>query len=384
MDKREYFKAIKDVIYLAYCGVTERRADEARVRNMDITAVYEAAKKHMLTAICAMALESAGVRDKRFTQEMGKAIRKNVQMDIDRAQIFERFEAEKIWYMPLKGSLIKDLYPKYGMRQMSDNDILFDSTRAEDVRVIMESLGFTAEHFGHGNHDVYFKRPVSNFELHTGLFGASHDPVIYGYYKNIRSVLIKDEGNAYGYHFSHEDFYIYLTAHEYKHYSGGGTGLRSVLDTFVYLTKFGGSLDMEYIRGECEKLGIAGFEAESRSLAMNLFGAKKLTDENKKMLRYIVFSGTYGNIGNSVNNRVAKYGSGKLAKMKYTLGRLTVPISESSPRYSAMQSFYPWFYEKKYRIPLLFFYRLMRGLTVTRKKAVSELKVLLGNSQPEK
>ena len=55
-----------------------------------------------------------------------------------------------------------------------------------------------------------------------------------------------------------------------------------MLDSYVYLTKLGGRLDMEYIEGECEKLGIAGFERQSRSLAMNLFGAEKLTDEDKE------------------------------------------------------------------------------------------------------
>ena len=39
--------------------------------------------------------------------------------------------------MPLKGSVIKDLYPRMGMRQMSDNDILFDAERTKDVRTII-------------------------------------------------------------------------------------------------------------------------------------------------------------------------------------------------------------------------------------------------------
>ena len=375
MDKREYVKAIKDVIYLAYCGVNGREPSDTRVQKMDINAVYEAAKKHLLTAICAMALESAGVKDNNFTQAKGKAMRKNAQMDIDRAQLLKQLEAEKIWYMPLKGSVLKDYYPKYGMRQMSDNDILFDSTRAEDVKLIMEAMGFTTEHFGQGNHDVYHKKPVSNFEMHTEIVGHN-DETIFEYYRNVKDRLIKDEDNDYGYHFSNDDFYIFMTAHEYKHYSNGGTGLRSVLDTYVYLTKFGDTLDMEYIEIECEKLGIADFEKKGRSLAMNLFGNKKLTDEDKKMLKYIVFSGTYGTIENSVKNKVASYG-GKLAKVKYLLGRLTVPTKKTDPRYEIYSSYYSWYYEKKYRLPLLFFYRIGRGFTVTRKKIINEMKILL-------
>ena len=168
-----------------------------------------------------------------------------------------------------------------------------------------------------------------------------------------------------------------MTFHEYKHYSGGGTGLRSVLNTYVYLTKLGDRLDMEYIEEECEKLGIAEFERQNRSLAMDLFGAKKLSAEDKEMLRYIAFSGTYGSFENSVSNRVAKYGSGRFAKIKYTVGRLTVPINEKDSRYGIYRSFYPWFYEKKYRLPLLFFYRLFVGVTSGRRKVMGEIRVLL-------
>ena len=49
----------------------------------------------------------------------------------------------------------------------------------------------------------------------------------------MKSRLIKDAGNNYGYHFSPEDFYMYMTAHEYKHYSSEGTLLRSLFDIFL-------------------------------------------------------------------------------------------------------------------------------------------------------
>ena len=149
---------------------------------------------------------------------------------MERAAILEKLEEAGIWYMPLKGSVLKDLYPRYGMRQMADNDILIDASRAEDVKSIMQSLGFTTECFGMSNHDIYHKPPVSNFEIHTALFGLSHEEKIYVYYRDVNSRLIKDEGKRCGWHFTPEDFYVYITAHEYKHFSGGGTGLRSFLD----------------------------------------------------------------------------------------------------------------------------------------------------------
>nr|MCR5122646.1 nucleotidyltransferase family protein [Ruminococcus sp.] len=295
MERKEYITAVKDVIYLTYCAVNKRKPNENRLKNMELTEVFTAAQNHMLTAACATALESAGINDKEFTQAKAKAMRKNAQMDIDRAMLLAELEKEGIWYMPLKGTVLKDYYPTYGMRQMSDNDILFDSTRAADVRRIMESLGFTAEKSGASNHDIYFKQPVSNFEMHTGLFDIRQKEQIYGYFTDVKERLVKDEDNSFGYHFSDEDFYIFITAHEYKHYSKGGTGLRSLLDIYVYMNRFADKLDFGYIEAECEKLGIADFEKQTRRLATDLFGGKNPTEEDKEMLKYIALSGTYGN-----------------------------------------------------------------------------------------
>ena len=365
MDRKEYITAIKDVIYLTFCAVNERKPKENRLDKMELTAVYTAAQKHMLTSACAMALESAGIKDERFTQTKAKAIRKTAQMDIDRTMLFAELEKEGIWYMPLKGVVLKDYYPRYGMRQMSDNDILFDSTRAADVKRIMESLGFTTERYGERHHDVYVKPPVSNFEMHNTLFSIKSGERIHNYYADVKERLIKDEGNSFGYHFTDEDYYIYLTAHEYKHYSNGGTGLRSLLDTYVFLNRSADKLDFSYIEAECEKLGIADFEKQSRHLAADLFGGKNPTEEDKEMLKYIVFSGTYGNFENRVSNQIKKE---KHSKVLYMLDRFFVPVSPKSKSYAVFARKFPLFYKYKILLPLLPFYRVFRSISSGRFK----------------
>lgn len=60
-------------------------------------------------------------------------------------------------YLPLKGIIMKDYYPSVGMRQMSDNDILFDADAWERMEKHMISGGYKAEYVGKGNHDVYHK-----------------------------------------------------------------------------------------------------------------------------------------------------------------------------------------------------------------------------------
>lgn len=372
MNNEEYLKSVKDMIYLIYCAVNNNKPQSDKVQNMNIENLYKTAERHMLTAVTAIALESAGVKAADFTQAKGKACRKNAVLDVERNSLFKYLDSKGIWYMPLKGAVMKDYYPKYGMRQMSDNDILFDPEHRAAVREYFEKRGYEIKIYQHGNHDIYLKPPISNFEMHVELFHPNHAvrfPKIYNYYQNVKERLIKF-GNGCEYHFSNEDFYVYMTAHEYKHYSVAGTGLRSLLDTYVFMKKFEDTLDMKYIKGELEKLGIAEFELENRSLAMNLFGSNKLTDEDNSMFKYIVFSGIYGNKDNAIINKIRRTGSSGIAgKIKYVFGRLFPPLEK-------LKSSYPIFFKYKVLLVFLPFYRFVRIFTVSKNRVKRELRIL--------
>ncbi len=370
MTKDEYRSAVLDVAYLASCAVNGRIPDPARVATMDMVTLYQAADRHLLTGITATALESAGVKDEAFTQAKGKAIRKVAAFDIERSAVLARLEEAGIWYMPLKGCVLKELYPALGTRQMADNDILFDASRNSEVRKIMEELGFaTDENYGRGIHDHFLKLPVCNFEMHRALFADSANKAIYRYYLGITDKMVKDEGRNYGYHLSPEDFYIYLIAHEYKHYSGGGTGMRSLLDTYVYCKKKGDKLDWSYIDEELNKLGLKDFEARNRSLALHLLTGEALTAADREMLDYILSSGTYGTVSNKINNVISQYGNGAFAKTRYVLSRIFLPLK-------TVKTAFPLFIKIPILLPFLPVYRLFKGLTQRKEKLRAEFKAL--------
>ena len=366
MRKEQNRAALDDLIYLVSCAVKESVPDRSRVEAMDLAALYTTADRHMLTAAAAYALESAGVHDPAFTQAQAKAMRKLALMDTDMAAIFAEMDAAGIWHMPLKGAVLKDYYPQFGMREMSDHDVLFDAERAEDVKRIMEGLGFHTEEYGAMHHDVYFKEPVSNFEMHRQLIGPGLYKKLYEYYRDVESRLL---GEGYEKHLSPEDFYLYLTAHEYKHYMDMGTGLRSLLDTCVVLQNE--DLDMAYVTGEAEKMGIAEFEALNRSLARRLFSGEALTAEEDETLQNILNAGVYGSRVFAVQRRLSGFGYGKL---RYTLERFLEPLNKNSWNYRNLSYEFPLFYKCKILLPLLPFYRVFLRLASGRLKA--ELKAL--------
>ncbi len=353
-------QVINDLIYLCSCAVNGCVPYAERVAEMDFAAIFSLAEQHMLTAVAAYALESAGILDHQFAQAQAMAIRKMVIMDDEMAKILVRLEAAGIWYMPLKGAVLKDLYPAYGIRQMGDRDILIDGGRVKDVRSIMEDLGFTTEEYGKHHHDCYVKPPVSHFEMHHALFEAMQGECITGYYSGVKGRLLKDEGNTFGWHFSPEDFYIHMTVHEYKHYSTNGTGLRSLLDTYVYLKNK--NLDFDYIKAEAAKLDVAAFETANRKLALHLFGGVPLTEEDRHMLPRFVASGTYGNTECFTEKQLADKG-----RAGYFLSRLTLP-------YHVMLEHYPILKKQPVLYPFCWTHRLIYALIYKNERVKQQLK----------
>ena len=74
----------------------------------------------------------------------------------------------------------------------------------------------------------------------------------------------------YEYRLSDEDFYVFLIAHIAKHYRFGGTGIRSLLDLYVY-EKSLTDLDFKYIEGELEKIGLLVFYKKINAITFNWY-----------------------------------------------------------------------------------------------------------------
>lgn len=373
MTSLEYKQSIENIIYLCSCAINGTPPEQERIAVFSLDHLYGAAQKHMLASMIGQILQKAGISTPAFKTAVSMAQRKAVIFNNDLSNIISSIEAARIWYMPLKGVVLKDFYPSFAMREMSDIDILFDETRDEDVKAIMEGLDFQVSIFGETHDDAYLKPPISHIEMHRSLFDDKHDDNLRNYYKNVKDRLLKDDGNNYGYHFSHEDFYIFMVAHEYKHYSTGGTGLRSLLDTYLYLRA--NELDMSYIAAEVEKLGITDYERINRSLALKLFSKGSiadLTDEEQKMLDYIVSSGTYGTIEHKIENRLKKSGEGKLA---YFARRVLGPFRNDKDR-AQFERRYATFFKYPILLPFLPFYRLFRALKNSPKRIKAEANAL--------
>lgn len=374
------------LIYIISCCLNGKKVDKELLSHTTLDSIYSAASNHSLIAIVATALEGAGVVSKRAAEMKLNAIRKNMLFDSARAEILAELEKNKIKYLPLKGVIMKELYPSVGLRQMSDNDILFDKDYRSQVRDIMLSLGYDNKLYEMCNQDVYIKEPVLNFEMHVSLFDHPALPLFNDYFSAAFDRAVPDGKGLYGHAMTDEDFYIFMKAHEYKHYANSGTGLRSLVDVYVYLTAKKDSLNLDYITSECKKLEISEYEKLTREIALKVFepetaealvmadrgeGESPLSDYDAGFLQDYINASTYGSHETYLSNiltreKKTRNTSGASAKMRYILNL-------AFPKMEYYETVCPGVSKKKYLIPFLW---IKRSVIILIKRPGRTLKTI--------
>ena len=375
------------LLYLMACALHSTPPQEDVLTGIDLNQLLARAQDHSVAAMVCFALEKTqafaaadSAVQKQWQDAKNKAIRKNLLLDTERRAILQELDAAGIWYAPLKGSILKDWYPQFGMREMSDNDILYDGSHQEEVHEVFLRRNYEVKNYKIGFVDEYDKPPIYYYEMHTALF--SHDmPALCDYYATVKDRLRLVPGTRCEYAFTPEDFYVFVLAHAYKHYSNGGTGVRTLADVYVMHQHFGGALDTAYVRQQLEQLGCTAYERDSRILAEKLFGTVRasaeitLTEAETAMLQYQLGASTYGTTRNAINNRLSELAPSEMhgsfsVKLKYCLARLF-------PGFSYIKGAYPELYPTFRKCPLLFppfwVWRFFRRLRVNGTNIRHEL-----------
>ncbi len=291
--------------------------------------------------------------------------------ECEKENILLTLSQNKIKCMPLKGTIIKHLYPSPELRTMSDLDILFDDSKTKKVKKILEGLGYKCEKMG-GTDDEYHKPPFINLEMHRIMVDGNFE-LIADYYSNIWDVVKPSEDNEYIYEMSLEDFYIHMIAHVARHYAVGGIGIRFVFDEWLYLKKYEHVLNFDYINSEFEKINLLKFANNFKELSIKWFKGLETTELEETMTKYIFSSGTYGSIKNEQSLKIVLGEKGiknfKRKKIGYIFKLIFPSYKYMSNRNHIL---------KKIPILLPYFYvqRLIVALFKKQKLAINSIKGL--------
>ena len=205
-------------------------------------------------------------------------------------KLFREFDARGIDYLPLKGCVLKPLYPRADLRPMGDADLLIRPAQFEAAAAVMASLGYTRK--VESDHTDNWTCPELYVELHRCPVPAA-DREYYRYYGDGWHLAVHTD--AHRFELSAEDHFLFLLTHFARHYRDSGIGCRHVLDLYVYLRAFPG-LDEAYVVTEAEKLGLSAFYTNVRRLLRVWFEGETPDAVTELMTAFVFSGGAWGTL----------------------------------------------------------------------------------------
>ena len=362
------------MLYLISSVLNRREPNRTVVSEIDQSVILSVARKHSLAALTVYAMKYAGVPcDEAYQKYYWPAVRKKILVEKQRTRLFDLFEKEGINHLPMKGIVLEKLYPEAGLREMADNDILIDKDRAADARQLMESAGYTCQSYGCIHHDVYVKSPFFVFELHRTVFDETNHPEYRRYYSDISGLVVKDDGNDHGYHFSLEEFYLHVIFHAMSHYQTTGIGLRTVVDAYLYLRAYAEKMDWVYIRN---KLSLVDGAAEFEDLLHSAVRAMEMLPD--EMQRCTELAGFLQYSHTSVRENVILHNLENAHAEKGLKGKMSYIAMRVRAVNRSLQEEYPKLEKCRYLRPLYLVGRLFSMMKYRKRALRKELSMLIG------
>ena len=341
----------------------------------ELQKLYALAQKHDVAHLLGAAVEknqlaldgevAAALQKKTFT-----AVYRYEGLRYELERVCSVLDSAMIPYLPLKGSVLRALYPEPWMRTSCDIDILVREEHLDAaIACITEQLGFT---FGtRGAHDVSAFSPSGiHLELHftlieSNVVGIADEPLV-DVWERVKPVAGRSM------HEMPDDlFYYYHVAHMAKHVMNGGCGVRPFLDLWILRHKV--SFDDAKRASLLERGGLLRFARTAEQLCEVWLGGGEHTELTEQLEQYILFGGVYGNLSNRVSVQQSRSGG----KFKYALSRVWLP-------YTTIAVYYPVLQKHKWLLPVCQVRRWFRLLFGGKlKKSVKELNVNQSTSSDE-
>ncbi len=355
---------------LRYTIKGETLSNEAKkcVTNEDISALFVLAKKHDLAPILAYALNQNALIQKdnkvhqKFLQEQSIAVFRYENINYELNKAVELFEKHKILNIPLKGSVIRSLYPQPWLRTSCDIDILIkeeDSERA--IKILTEEYG--CKYVKCFDYEISLDTPGNiRLELHTALEGENTNQLANQLLKTVWQTAMERDGYAYCKRMPDEMYYFYHVTHLAKHFSVSGCGVRPFID--LKLLDDVKDCNQEKRSALIEQGGLTVFCEKAKKLASVWLNNAEHDQVTMQMEEYVLDAGMLGTIENNVIANQSKKGG----KFRYALSRVFLS-------YDVIKNHYPVLKKHKWLLP---FYQVKRWFKLLFcggvKRSVKELK----------
>lgn len=307
-----------------------------------LPALFKLSKRHDLAHLIGNALDKNGLlpdgteTKKRFLQERNMAVYRIEQLRYEYKETFAILEELQVDYLPLKGTVLRKLYPEDWMRTSADVDVL---VHKEDlgkiIAALQEKLQYVQESIG--AYDAVVISPTGfHLELHFDLITKYDNETANELLANVWDYTDR-VGNSYQRIMRDDYFYYYHLAHMARHFIDGGCGVRPYVDLWLLNNKI--SFDKESRNALLEKGGLLKFAQASEFLSRVWLEEEPHVQESQWLEDYLLNGGVYGNKENKVVIQQGQTGG----RFKYIMSRIFMPVEEMQYRYEVLKK-HKWLY----------------------------------------
>ena len=355
-------KNILNLIELIRCALKQ---DKLKLPfELDCEELFVLAKKQQVYNLILPVLKSNSLltaeQEKNWKNYYLTELERTILVDNERKMLCADLDEAGVKYMFTKGLVLREYYPQSIMRQMSDNDFLYDESQWKTLFKIMKEHGFYLDNSTE-NSDDFCKKPYCRFEFHRQLFDEKDD--FCPDFDPFKNAVSAGEGTSQLV-MSSEDNFIYTLAHMYKHYfKNESCGIRFACDLYLILQNEH-DMDMQYINSTIESFGIYGFYKNVMNIVSAVFDGDELSDEAQSLLDTMLEGEIYGKPQIVDYEKAVSEHGGKAGFLLYRL----------FPPKSFMKDTYRQLEEKPYLLCWYYIYRLFDKSVHSRDKLKEDLK----------
>ncbi|MBE6916272.1 MAG: hypothetical protein E7470_00010 [Ruminococcaceae bacterium] len=325
-------------------------------------AVIQSKSHHIATAIYEGALlcgvDPAQPVMRNLFLKTCKAVQISEMQMRDVERLRQTFDENGIDYMPLKGCVLKALYPRPELRMMGDADILIRMEQYDKIRPLMQSLRFEEKY--ESDHELVWQSEGLFLELHKYLI-PTYNEDFYAYFGEGWDRATVQSGTCYA--MSAEDTMVFLFTHFAKHYRDGGIGCRHVLDLWVYLRAHP-EMDEAYVAQQLQELKLLTFYRNIRKLIAHWFDGAP-ADETTEFISDFVFSG--GSWGTTASKRTSQILRTENRSRFGFSGKLAYLWDVAFPSAGKMKERYTILKKCPFLLPLMWLWRLFYKLLFRKR-----------------
>lgn len=362
---------IKAVMMLVASAVSDRpltEAEKALVETEKPKNLLIIADEHKMLPVVVQAMISNGLLD--VQTELGAKAKKMQISSIFRIQGLE-FEFERICdalekaetdFIPLKGSVLRRLYPEPWMRTSADIDVLVTPQQLQKACEVLSKLdGYSLE--SEGSHDVKFLTQNGVYlELHFDLMEDSVGEGFSSVLKNAWNYAESVEGCVHHKAFRNEFFLLYHIVHMAKHFLSGGCGIRPFVDLLLMKKHY--DFDEKLLSQMLKESGVLQFYNTCCELCEVWFNGAQHTDLTERLEQYVVSGGVFGTYKNGAAVKISQ-GKQK-SKFKKFLNVAFLPTEN-------MKMVYPNLKKRPWLLPFYHIKRWFRVFDRSKRDTVNSI-----------